>query len=103
MLSSFVDFYVAFPYINRDWLLRKLQRYGIRVLALNMFSFYLKYRRQYAYTNSDSFNVQPTFSGIPRGSILGPLAYNIYINDIVTLSAKSTFFMYNTTIAIFRW
>ena len=98
--SIFLDLSKAFDTLNFDILLRKLQHYGIDGKSLNLIKSYLTNRFQYVqFENSDS-SLLEVKTGIPQGSILGPLFFSILINDLVNCSTKFQFLMYadNTTI-----
>ena len=78
----FVDLSKAFDTLNHNILLQKSISYGISGSVNNWFRSYLEDREQFVLLNDVSSNKRKITTGVPQGSILGPLLFFVYINDI---------------------
>ena len=101
-LSAYLDLSKAFDTINHDVMLKKLHYYGIRGNALAWFNSYLSHRRQYVCYKGVSSEVQEADYGVPQGSVLGPLLFIIYANDIPHSITHGTTIMFadDTTVLV---
>src|SRR4051812_11698029 len=88
VLGIFFDLQKAFDTVDHGILLSKLYNYGIRGLMYNWFQDYLRDRKQYTVVNSVQSLHGDINCGVPQGSVLGPLLFLIYVNDICNVISE---------------
>ena len=101
VLGIFIDLSKAFDTINHDILLHKLENYGIRGIPLTLLCSYMNNRKQLSNFNGSKSSLQSVVYGVPQGSVLGPLLFILYINDIINCSNLGHFVMFADDTNIF--
>ena len=96
-----LDFAKAFDTVNHEILLSKLEHYGIRGTALTWFKSYLSDRMQCTEIGGIRSKLDYIKCGVPQGSILGPLLFLLYINDIVMSSDVFKFILFADDTSLF--
>ena len=100
-VGIFMDLSKAFDTIDHNILLSKLYNYGFRGVSYEWFKNYLTNRKQYVSYNHVNSSYENVNCGVPQGSILGPLLFVIYMNDICNSSKLLSFILFADDTTVF--
>ena len=100
-IGIFLDLSKAFDTIDHQILLQKLSHYGVRGSVNLWFKSYLSSRQQFTTVNNVHSNFLDISCGVPQGSILGPLLFIIYVNDICNVSKSCSLVLFADDTNIF--
>lgn len=100
VITIFIDLCKAFDCVDHKLLLKKLEMLSLPPNTLKLFDSYLHCRKQFVKIGDKQSEELTVKKGVPQGSILGPILFNIFINDIFQLGLNRNMMLYADDIAL---
>ena len=97
----FIDLQKAFDTVNHNILIAKLENYGVRGNVLKWFKSYLCNRDEYVSINGINSTPLRVTSGVPQGSVFGPLLFLIFVNNMPNILKKFKFYLFADDTSIY--
>lgn len=99
-MCIFVDLAKAFDTVNHDILVEKMRKYGFRGAANSLIRTYLHNRSQCVRIDGILSSSEAVTCGIPQGTVLGPVLFNLYINDLLMMETRGDIISYADDTAV---
>lgn len=100
--TIYCDLSKAFDVVSHSMLMVKLAHFDVDTAVVNLLHSYLRDRSCYVAVNGQTSSFYKATSGVPQGSVLGPLLFLMYVNDVSSAIRNSSFLLYADDIKIFR-
>lgn len=97
----YFDLSKAFDIVNHEMLLAKLSKLDIHNSLLSLLESYLRDRKCFVSSNNNFSATYEATTGVPQGSVLGPLLFSVFVNDVSTVIRHSSFLQYADDIKMF--
>ena len=100
-MGIFIDLKKALDTVDHTILLEKIEVYGLLGVSKAFLTSYLSDRTHFVSLNQVKSDILPITCGVPQGSVLGTILFNLYINDIVNVSTKLKFILFADDTSVF--
>lgn len=98
---NIIDYSKAFDSLHHEILLQKLHKYGIRGVSHALMQSYMSNREQCVVHNGYQSSFRKILCGVPQGSVLGPVLFNVYVNDVISINKQAEFMLYADDTSLF--